>query len=316
MVDADSEGDGSTGVEPDEAFALLGNETRIAILTALWEAYEPYADSTLSFSALRERVGTADSGRFNYHLERLVGHFVVRNEDGYLLTASGVKVAQAIVAGTATEPPELPRTEIDAPCFRCEAPTAIAYRHRFLFHCCTECDGRVGPAYNVPEGTLQKVWLPPSGIGDRTPKEIFEAHLVRMRDRQRSIVDGVCPECSGSVRTDVRICDDHREDGVCERCGTAEAALGQYTCTVCKFAWRLPPAESVRVSPAVAAFYRERGVDFDPAAYEDYARSKDWHQAVTSREPVAIRVTITFGGDELRLALDEGLAVVDVRERT
>ncbi|MEF8791004.1 MAG: ArsR family transcriptional regulator, partial [Haloarculaceae archaeon] len=74
----------SAGARATEAFELLGNETRLAILVALWEQYEPFGrDGAVRFSELRARVGTADSGRFNYHLDRLDDHFVESTDDGY-----------------------------------------------------------------------------------------------------------------------------------------------------------------------------------------------------------------------------------------
>ena len=51
------------GFEPAEAFALLGNETRMDILQALWEAHDPFAERNgLAFSGLFDRVGITDSG--------------------------------------------------------------------------------------------------------------------------------------------------------------------------------------------------------------------------------------------------------------
>lgn len=64
----DSDTDEPTPLTPEEAFAVLGNEIRVDILRALWEAGEP-----LAYSELQERIGVCDSGRFNYHLRKLVG---------------------------------------------------------------------------------------------------------------------------------------------------------------------------------------------------------------------------------------------------
>lgn len=69
---------------PVEAFSLLANEDRLAILDALVRAHRR-GETPLSFSALRERVGIGDSGRFAYHLRELTGHFVARSSDGYSL---------------------------------------------------------------------------------------------------------------------------------------------------------------------------------------------------------------------------------------
>lgn len=67
----------SVGEQATEAFALLGNETRLAILGALCERIDPVeSDVAVRFSELCDRVVTTDSGQFTYHLERLTGQFV------------------------------------------------------------------------------------------------------------------------------------------------------------------------------------------------------------------------------------------------
>lgn len=69
--------EGGAGLSPDDAFGLLGNETRLAILQALGDAADP-----LSFSELRDRVWVSDSGQFNYHLDQLTGPFVGQTDEG------------------------------------------------------------------------------------------------------------------------------------------------------------------------------------------------------------------------------------------
>jgi hypothetical protein len=78
---------------PEEAFSVLGNELRLTILRTLREA------DGATYSELKTGVGVADSGRFNYHLTKLVGHFVARTEGGYRLRTPGEQVVQAIDAG-------------------------------------------------------------------------------------------------------------------------------------------------------------------------------------------------------------------------
>jgi hypothetical protein len=80
---------------PDEAFAVLGNETRLAILLALEGADDP-----LAYSELKRAVGVYDSGRFNYHLDKLLGHFIDGTGNGYRLRDVGRRAAQAVVAET------------------------------------------------------------------------------------------------------------------------------------------------------------------------------------------------------------------------
>ena len=70
------------GIEAVEAFARVGNETRLAILLALHDrvALGDRSDYTVPYSELREAVGEEDSGKFGYHLNRLLGEFVVTVE--------------------------------------------------------------------------------------------------------------------------------------------------------------------------------------------------------------------------------------------
>ena len=84
--------------DPTDALAVLGDETRIAILRVLADAEEP-----LAFSELRRRAGVDDAGRFNYHLSELREYFVREADGGYALREAGSRVvAAAGVAGADT----------------------------------------------------------------------------------------------------------------------------------------------------------------------------------------------------------------------
>lgn len=87
-----------------DAFELLGGETRLAILVALWESYDPHAtDTAVSFTELFERVGTRHSGNVTDHLDRLTGHFVEATDDGYRLRNAGLEIVRAVIAGAGLE---------------------------------------------------------------------------------------------------------------------------------------------------------------------------------------------------------------------
>jgi hypothetical protein len=70
--------------ESIEAFDLLANEIRLDILRTLGEAMAGDGKTPISFSELQRRVGVEDNGRFNYHLDRLLGTFVEK-ADGICL---------------------------------------------------------------------------------------------------------------------------------------------------------------------------------------------------------------------------------------
>ena len=69
---------------------VLASEIRIGVLRELADADRP-----LSFSELRERVDVRDSGKFNYHLNRLQSYFVRRSEGGYELHHAGSRIVAA-----------------------------------------------------------------------------------------------------------------------------------------------------------------------------------------------------------------------------
>lgn len=85
MESSDDEEESAT-LSPGEAFGILGNATRVDILRTLAEAG---LGETLSFTALRDRVGIRQGAQFNYHLDKLVGHYVTKTNDGYALRPAG-----------------------------------------------------------------------------------------------------------------------------------------------------------------------------------------------------------------------------------
>ena len=317
-LEAAADGDATRATE---AFSALGNETRLAILLALWEAYDPARpDEGVSFSALRERVGVRDSGRFNYHLDRLEGRFVRRAEGGYALRRSGQKVVRTVLAGTTIEEPTLEPTGIDAECPFCGAPLAVTYEDEWLYEVCTECSGAYEGDGRGPDGYLAGAALAPAGLTDRSPEEAWAAAMTRAYQDTKTGIEGVCNECSGPVDRMLLVCEDHDPEGVCESCGRQFAAMALVSCRVCKNHHAAPPSTVVVHHPAVIAFYYERGIDvhYDLTDVESVRQRADLvaehEQEVVSTDPPRVEVTIRHEGDERQLTLDGELAVVESEE--
>lgn len=136
---------------PDEAFAVLGNETHLQILQTLGEA-----DSLLSFSALRDRVEMRDRGQFNYHLDKLAGHFVRKTANGYTLRQAVTRVVEAILTGAVTDAPVLEPTQIDESCPHCGAPVEVYFREEFVGLRCTECAGTYPQSFLTSESIRER----------------------------------------------------------------------------------------------------------------------------------------------------------------
>ena len=311
-----------------EAFKLLSDEIRLAILLALWEVYNPYAeDNAVSFSRLFDRIGVQDSGNFSYHLDRLVGHYVEKTDAGYRLRNSGLKIVRAVIAGSGLESRRLLPTEIPRSCYHCGAPVELSYEDERLYQICTECEGNIGPesTEQTREGTLIVYDdFNPAGLSHRTPEEVFVAGTIEYVQTVKLLIRGVCPECSGPIEESLEICDSHDAPAgeLCPNCGTSmrggwNEARVSYVCSVCKHSASYPAWVAVFDHPAVVAFYHEHGFDMtygldDPEVCGRLFDRLKKEQTVVSRDPVRIRVTATYDGAELHLTLDENLTVVGV----
>jgi hypothetical protein len=70
---------------PAAVFEALASETRIEILEALGDP----PGETMSFAELYEAISIDDSGNFSYHLNKLLGTFVRKEGEEYLLSHAG-----------------------------------------------------------------------------------------------------------------------------------------------------------------------------------------------------------------------------------
>lgn len=316
-------GDGAVGgdgvreeLTPNEVFTVLGNEIRLSILRTLWEAHDPPNDTPVPFSELRKRVGVSDSGQFGYHLAKLNGRFVRATDEGYVLRQSGMKVIAAVIAGTAIEDPSLGPVEIDMTCPVCAAPLALSYEDEMLYVHCTGCEGGFRGS-NAPRGTLIGTDLPPVGLKDRTPAEVFEAFSIWNPYRMLPMYEGICPECSGETTATIAVCENHRvEPGrVCDTCRTYFWGLVTHVCGTCKYSWRLPTWFHVLTHPALIWFYYDHGIEFSITNWDDIIRGLDFEERLVSTDPMVIEITVPCGDEVLRLTVDERLDVIDVDRR-
>ena len=305
---------GDGGAPPDAAFALLGDETRMAILEALWEANEPGPrEDPVSFSRLREMVDVTPSSRFNYHLGELVGNFVRKTDGGYVLAEAGNRVVRAVMAGAITGETSFEPVELDVACPFCGAPTEAHHRTELLDVSCTECEGMLG-GEAVPEGSLLLQVVPPAGVTGRTPEAAARAALQYVYLRVQATVEGVCPECAGTVSGSLTVCEDHdASDGLCPACDSRYAAWPRRTCDNCKFSTIYPVWFRALSHPEVAALCRRHEVDPGPAlSWETWAALTPVGTRVAATDPLAVEVTLSLGDESVTATLDRSMDVVDV----
>lgn len=306
-----------SGAEATEAFSTLGSETRLAILLALWEADDPGMEATgLPFSALRERVGMRDSGQFNYHLDKLTGRFIEQTDEGYQLRQAGLKIVRTVIGAAGFDVPSQEPTVIDMPCRHCGGQSAIMYRDERLFRVCTECQGTFESS-DLPEGCLIEVELDPAAVTSRSPEEMFSLAKFQLLQAVHNMMEGICPECSGSVGKELDMCEDHDADGTCDACGRAEPVRVRFECLVCKNWAVVPPSTCLYFHPEVVTFFENHGISLQ-WNIDDFDTLKQIHELIVEKvsfdadEPSRMQVTFSHTGDELRLLLDRELNVVDV----
>jgi ribosomal protein L37AE/L43A len=312
---------GAAGPRAVDVFERVADETRLAILLALWEDYEPFADNNaLSFTELLDRVDYDTSGNFSYHLEKLEGHFVESTAEGYRLKQAGHRLVRAVVAGTGLENRTLSPTEIDFDCQMCGEPLAVTYENEQLYTVCTECEGRFASGNDEPPGAIMRFAFDPAGLSRSSPEEIFAASVVRAMGKFLMQMGGLCPDCSGSVDGSIHVCEDHDPDGICPNCGRRDEIQARWVCTTCKNAGHGPPGQNLALHPRVVAFYADRGLDigYDTNDFGTVVRMLEamstHEQDVVSTDPTRVRVTIRYEGDRFCVIIDDSMTIVRVED--
>jgi hypothetical protein len=274
-------------LSPEEAFWLLGDQMRTAILRAVWESSE----EAITFSEIRERVGSPDSGKFNYHLNKLVGHFLSKGNGGYRLTQAGREVVRAVMAGTITQHAERGPVPIDAQCTECGGTLVVRYDEYGIIEC-ADCGEVV-------------MWneFPPAGLETRSPEEFANTFDRWTRVRFGLAMDGICPNCACEMAMEILHSAAEEGDGVAT----------MHRCENCQYKARAPLIGYVVSHPATISFFYEKGVDVTEMPYWQLrSLAREFTEEVVSQTPWSAKITIRSDGETLELTLDERMDVVDV----
>lgn len=315
-MEADSELDPDSGLSPEEAFAILGNETRLQILLALREA-----DGILSFSELFDRVEYRDYSNFDYHLEKLEGPFLRKTDAGYDLLGTGRRLVAAVLSGTVSEEPVLEPSRIDEACPFCEAPVEVAYQQEHVELYCTDCPGIARDVdadgrYFSDEGFLSHFWLPPAGLEGRTPAAVLEAAWTWGRVDLLADSIGVCSRCAATLEQAVTVCEDHdASDGYCDRCDRRYATRFEVQCRNCHYDVGGIASPALLARTDMLAFLTTHGVNpLAPESLDVALRTLgNYEETVHGVDPFEAEFTYTLDGDAISLTVTEDLSVTDVR---
>ena len=291
MSDGDPDADGDA-FPVDEAFALIGDDLRAEILRVLGR--RPHEG--LTFSELRDGVEMdVDSGQFNYHLQKLVGHFVEKTDDGYVLRPAGLALYRAIRSGTFTQRVALEAVDAGFDCYHCGSPVELSLEDGWLEMACTGCDH----VYTTSR-------LPPSAVeGDR------ESLLDRLdqynRHRYLAATKGVCPVCANELS--LAFVDG--EELVFEGTDRHEAFVSRH-CSHCGRTQYMPVGMALLYEPAVISFFHDHGRDLtDVPHWELEWALTDETLTVRSSDPWEFGLRIPCGDETLEVVVDDELTVVE-----
>lgn len=266
---------GSAAAEASEAFSLLGDETRMAVLEALVDVeHGPVRPAVRSFTELFEATGEETTAGFAYHLRQLRDVYVEKTDEGYRLTYAGLRVVREIAAGTFTARFDLDPVAVPDPCPFCEGDLAATGADNVLTVACTDCDRDV---LSLP--------FPPGGHATHDREDLLTAFDRHHRHRVRQLREGSCPGCGGASDGAVQVDD-----------GLAHASLA---CRACGYAIRCPVALTVLEHPAVVSLFHEHGEDVRDRAVWNVG--PEWTETVLSTDPVCVRVGVHLGEDHLAL---------------
>jgi hypothetical protein len=263
---------------------------------------------TIPFSTLRRRVDVEDNGKFNYHLSKLVPHFVRQTDDGYRLSGAGKRIARTVIAVSGSEDVDF-SAELERSCPLCDSPMTAVYEDQWLRVRCTRCRGLFGD--EAPEGTVYLANYPATGLADRDADEALETGLYRCLLDLAYMMHGICRECTGSMAGSVSVCAEHDvgTDGYCDHCGTPFRAWGEHRCEACGFAKRLPVELFVMgLSPVIGHLDRS-GVDALAPSFDELVDLLETRFETTVRsDPFEVAVSV----DGMTVTLDEGMAVLRI----
>jgi hypothetical protein len=273
-------------IDAREAFALLGHDIRLEILLALLEDWLAAYTEPKSYAELMDAVGMEDSGKFNYHLDKLRGVYVRQVEDGYVPTASATALYRTVLAHRPTDSVETDRRLSTAACPACGADPELRYDRGFLTVDCSDCAEWEGFTYPFPQ----------TGFERHDDEQLLDAVRERVRHEVGLARTGQCPACAGPTTIDLRL-DDIEDDG-----------WVRLACDSCTFVVGVDPLTALLTDDRVGSALREVGLD--PLA-QDWERP-DSEPTVQSRDPPRVAVTVVGPAGTATVTVDETLAPAEI----
>lgn len=235
-----------------------------------------------------------------YHLQRLVGQFVERTDDGYALRPEGRTLHRAIRAGTFTRRVSVDPFDAGFDCYFCAAPVEGRYGEGAFELRCSGC-GHVYAHTRAPPSAV-------AGGGDDTassPEAILDRIDRFTRHEVLAYAQRVCPICVGDLDVEFVPGETVWTDGS-ERLDV----FVRYACDHCSNVQMTSVGLSLLHHPALVAFLHDHGVDVAATPHWEFEFAvTDRHVTVRSTDPWEVALSVTRDDETLELVVDGDLAV-------
>ena len=286
---------GGTDDAPEDTFSLISDETRVEIIRVLGNARdETEGPPVIPFAEIRSALPfRIDSSKFNYHLQKLVGHFVEEAEDGYRLRPEGWTLYRTLQAGTFDYRDALDAIDVGFDCYYCNTEVTATYSGGEFRVECRGC----GYLYDTTTR------LPATAVDDGS----VLSQVDRYNQHKRlAFTKGVCPTCASAVAegfvspADAPFDEARREVYIhyqCDRCGNQEL---------------LSVGEAFRHDPGLLAFCHDHGVDYTTTpVWELEFAATDRFVTIESRDPWEVTLQVPLDDETLELVIDDSVSVTE-----
>lgn len=302
-----SDADNRDNIESiDDAFSVLKDETRLEILLELTEvASEQGIGEGLTFSELRDRVDVKDSGRFNYHLNKLRGDFVAKLDDKYVARYPSLAVISAMYAGVYRDADEgEPRiAETDIECDICSRPLEVRYGEQEVFSAIW--------MYCEEHGRMDLYPVPPGAYTNRSLEELMNVAYTRLLTNLNLARCGICLQCWGQMSVEYPVDIESTEQQELMPDDFIPLKIG------CDRCWNqfspIPLRTLIVTHPIVMGMFAERGYSPFEAGFKmtRTGESSMSETEIKGTDPVSATLSVEFDDEKLVLTIDEDCNVVE-----
>ncbi|SFS33834.1 winged helix-turn-helix domain-containing protein [Halostagnicola kamekurae] len=284
--------------EAAEAFGVLADPTRIAILRAFAEALDQNDDWSddpmpiLSFSDVYERIDADSTSQLSYHLEKLDGTYLRQVDEGWKFTFAGESVVRLFLSGAYAGSVTFEPVAVEGRCPFCDAEALrVVVDDLALLYECNDCERRTGGMH-----------VTPAQVRGRDAESLLASANADRATLFWRFRENICNECGGAV--DVEFHD-----------GSAAGSDVKWTVRGrCRQCWRVvhgPPSIWLATHPASTAFHWDNGIDARTFGFRyllNRLESGDWRTERVA--PDEYETTYRVDDAELRLTVDDDLSVL------